>query len=297
MQGLWSRGKHILGFVWAVIQTAAVRFTRLRAAESAAGMAFYAMFALFPLLLFLIAAGSAFLQSDQVRQEVVNVVATLFPSADQVVVSNLREVLALRGPASIVASLSLLWSASGFFSILSHQINRVWPGAQPRNGWQGRLLGLAIVAALALMLILWIFLSTIFQLMFRFTLPVLGQIDISAGLRRLASLVISWILPLTFTLILYRFVPRQRPHTSSALVGAATATLAWNLATAGFTFYIASGLARYQLVYGSLASVVALIFWIYLSNVIILLGAHVSAATQWVRRTGRGMAPAADDPA
>jgi membrane protein len=266
--------------VWSVLQTTVVRFTRLRAAESAAGMSFYALFALFPLLLFLIAAGSAFLQSEQVRQEVVVAVATLFPSADEVVVSNLREVLALRGPATVVASLSLLWSASGYFTILSHQINRVWPGAQPRNGWQGRLLGLAIVAALALMLIVWIFLSTVFQLMFRFTLPVLGQIDVSAGLRRLVSLAISWVLPLGFTWVLYRFVPRQRPHALSALAGAVTATLAWNLATAGFSLYLSSGLARYQLVYGSLASVVALIFWIYLSNVIILLGAHVSAATQ-----------------
>jgi membrane protein len=281
----WSKVRGVFAAAWQVVRIAVSRFTRLRAAESAAGMAFYALFALFPLLLFLIAAGSAFLQSEAVRQEVVDLVTALFPSASDIVVRNLQEVLALRGPASIVATLSLLWSASGFFGILSLQINRVWPGSPPRLGWQGRLIGLAMVALLALLLILWMFMSTIFQLLFRFTLPILGQVDVSVTLRRLVSVLVSWVLPLAFTFVLYRLVPRRRPRTLSALTGAVMATLAWNLATAGFTYYLSSGLARYQIVYGSLASVVVLIFWIYLSNAIILLGAHVSAATQWVWRT------------
>jgi membrane protein len=56
------------------------------------------------------------------------------------------------------------------------------------------------------------------------------------------------------------------------------ASTAWKIATAGFTWYVTSGFGRYQLVYGSLGAVVALLFLIYLISMITLFGAHLSAA-------------------
>jgi membrane protein len=53
---------------------------------------------------------------------------------------------------------------------------------------------------------------------------------------------------------------------------------AWELAANGFAWYVGSGLARYRIVYGSLGTVVALLFWVYLSAWLIILGAHLSAA-------------------
>jgi len=55
-------------------------------------------------------------------------------------------------------------------------------------------------------------------------------------------------------------------------------------ATAGFAWYLSSGLSKYRLVYGSLGSIVALMFWLYVTSGIILFGAHLSAAIQYVRR-------------
>jgi len=54
--------------------------------------------------------------------------------------------------------------------------------------------------------------------------------------------------------------------------------------TAGFAWYLSSGLSKYRLVYGSLGSIVALMFWLYVTSGIILFGAHLSAAIQYVRR-------------
>ncbi len=54
--------------------------------------------------------------------------------------------------------------------------------------------------------------------------------------------------------------------------------LAWEAAKAGFTWFLSSGLTDYRLVYGSLASVVVLLLWIYISAAITLFGAHLTAA-------------------
>jgi membrane protein len=60
--------------------------------------------------------------------------------------------------------------------------------------------------------------------------------------------------------------------------GALTASIAWKAVTAGFSWYLRSGLGRYQLVYGSLGTIVALLFLIFIISMITLFGAHLCAA-------------------
>ena len=62
------------------------------------------------------------------------------------------------------------------------------------------------------------------------------------------------------------------------------AVLVVEITTVGFTWYISSGLARYEFVYGSLGAVVALMLWIYFNSLITLFGAHLGAAI--ARQTG-----------
>ena len=63
------------------------------------------------------------------------------------------------------------------------------------------------------------------------------------------------------------------------------ASAAWKIATTGFAWYVTSGFGRYQLVYGSLGAVVALLFLIYLIAMITLFGAHLSAAINgWLEK-------------
>jgi membrane protein len=68
------------------------------------------------------------------------------------------------------------------------------------------------------------------------------------------------------------------------LPGAFLGSVAWELAKHGFTFYL-TGFASYSLVYGSVAAVIALLLWSYISSVIILLGAEFTV--QYARRKRR----------
>jgi membrane protein len=121
--------------------------------------------------------------------------------------------------------------------------------------------------------------STVLNLLARFQVPV---VDLQFLYGTPLWTALSDLVPLLFTfllfLALYRWVPDVEVEWRAALWAALIIALAWETAANAFTWYLGSGLARYRIVYGSLGTVVALMFWIYLSSWIILFGAHLSAA-------------------
>jgi membrane protein len=94
--------------------------------------------------------------------------------------------------------------------------------------------------------------------------------------------VVSRLIPWLFTFLLffglYLWVPNVEVERRAALWGAVAAAIAWEVVKNGFVLYLGSGLVKYELVYGSLGAVVALMLWIYLGGWITLFGAHLSAA-------------------
>jgi membrane protein len=86
------------------------------------------------------------------------------------------------------------------------------------------------------------------------------------------SLIIFWLL--------YYIPPNIRVSKRAAFIGALPASVAWNLLTSGFSWFLRSGFVRYEIVYGSLSTIVSLLVWIYFSNLILLLGAYISGSAQ-----------------
>ena len=71
---------------------------------------------------------------------------------------------------------------------------------------------------------------------------------------------------------------------SESLWGAIVASLALQFATRLFAWFLSSGLATFELIYGSLGAGFALITYVYLVGLITILGAHLSAAIACVKR-------------
>jgi membrane protein len=91
---------------------------------------------------------------------------------------------------------------------------------------------------------------------------------------------ISWLLSFLAYLGLYRWLPHTNVRWASAFWGAVFSATALKIAISVLTWYLSSGLNRYQLVYGSLGAVIALLIMIYITSVITLFGAHFTAAIQ-----------------
>jgi len=261
------------------------RFSEERGGEVAASLAYYTLFSLFPFFLALIAAGSFFLERDQVFKQVQEMFLNLFPGSKEIIQNNLKTVLDLRGTVGIIGLVSLFWSASGMFSSLIYNINRAWPDTRMRNFLRKRLAGLLITVALGALVILSVLATT--------TLSVLANIDLQAlGGQLIAVLpfkafftqLLSLLVKVLAFLALYLWAPNKKVGTRYALVGAVVAGVGWELATAGFTWYLTSGIVHYELVYGSLGAIVVLMFWVYISSLIILYGAHLTAACEHISR-------------
>jgi membrane protein len=123
-----------------------------------------------------------------------------------------------------------------------------------------------------------VFLITIFNLLAQVSVPLLGDVSIYTTLLwRVMSRLVPWVLIYLVFLLLYWWIPNTSVKWSEANWGAMVAASAWEINRAGFIWYLNSGLAKYQLIYGSLGALVALILWIYLSSLIVLFGAHLSA--------------------
>jgi membrane protein len=85
------------------------------------------------------------------------------------------------------------------------------------------------------------------------------------------------LLVLLLLALLYRYGPcRRTAKWQWVSVGSVFATSVWLLASAGFSFYVAN-FAHYDATYGSLGAVIVLLFWLYLSFYIVLLGAELNA--------------------
>src|SRR5207302_2376573 len=84
-------------------------------------------------------------------------------------------------------------------------------------------------------------------------------------------------------LILYRFVPRREVSLRDVWLGALLAAAGWELVKELFALYLGSSLANYSAVYGTMGTVIALLTWIYISAVIILVGAEFTSEVHRVR--------------
>lgn len=259
------------------------RFSEERGGEVAASLAYYTLFSLFPFFLALIAAGGYILEREQVYRQVQELFVNLFPGSREVIANNLKTVLELRGAVGVLGIAGLLWSASGMFTSLIYNVNRAWPDTQIRSYFRKRLAGVGIAFLLGGLVVLSVIATTTLSVLTRIDLYLLGdqiiqQIPHSASITRL----FSWLLKLLAFTGLYLWAPNKKVPFRFAILGGAIAASGWELATAGFTWYLTSGIPRYDLIYGSLGAIVILMFWTYISSIIILYGAHLSAAVEFI---------------
>src|SRR6202035_5050661 len=92
--------------------------------------------------------------------------------------------------------------------------------------------------------------------------------------------------------ILYRYAPdREQPQWRWVSPGAIAATILWVMASIGFTIYVAN-LNSYDKTYGSLGGVIVLLTWLYLSALMVLLGAVINAQSEKQTRKDSTVGPA-----
>lgn len=242
---------------------------------NAAQVAFYFSFALFPLLLFFLTIfGMILTNADELRGELFSYLQQVMPvSAFELVQTTLSEVAAnSTGGKLTLGILITLYSASAGIDNLRTALNGVYNLKETRSFWKTKLLALVLTLAIGLLVV--IALSFIFyggQLL-GYILPLESNFILNV----LGWLVILAALLLSFALI-YNFTPDHQPFKWKWISpGAIIALLSWIVVSIVFRVYLYY-FNSYDKTYGSLGTVIILLFWLYLTALVILIGGAVNA--------------------
>jgi membrane protein len=247
--------------------------------RDAASISYFSLLALIPSILVLIALGDIFLGWMDLRQSVILQVSALVPGSRKFLSSNLDD---LTNPSSAIVLSCVavvFWSSSWIFAFIESAIDRAWGVPSQRTFWERRLLSIAFM----------ILGGT--SLLFSAIITALaGAVRAHADSEYLASQMTTYLLDwvwyliliatgiliaiLVFTL-LFKLVPHCNVLWVEAFSGAAVATIMWEIGSIVFVWLLPY--FNYQKIYGRMGAFIALLVWVYTSNVIIIFGASISA--------------------
>jgi membrane protein len=251
----------------------------------AAGVAFYAMLAIFPAIIALVTVYGMVADPAQVESQVSEFAKSLPSGADQLLTEQLKSVTSAgRQSLSIglaVSLLAVLWSASGGVQGLVKGLNLVYDEKETRGFIKLRGLSLLLTIGAIVVAVVALALITVFP----------GVID-NFGLGQavqLAASIVRWVvlalLVLVAIAVLYRYAPdRANPRWRWVSWGAVVALVLWLLGSIGFSWYV-DNFGKYNQTYGALAAVIILLLWLFLSAFAVLLGAELDAEIE--RQTAR----------
>ncbi|GEK91810.1 YihY/virulence factor BrkB family protein [Alkalibacterium kapii] len=257
------------------IKIAQSNWERAAVTQSAAEMAYFLLLSLFPLLLVL-ANIIPLLPIDP--NEVLNMTADFVPQdvygVIEPVIRNYLE--SGSGGAISFGLLAALWSASRVITILRRVLDEVYGSIQTSNFIIGRIVSLFTMIGIVLVIGAAVFAFVFGDQILQFVQDTIGiTIPFIQQFLLLRWVVLVVILFLVF-LIVYRVVPNHHLTLKYSYQGAIFATIGWVLLTQGFSIYLnlAGGDAVANATFGAF---IALMIFLYLSSLILLLGALINA--------------------
>jgi len=240
---------------------------------TAAAIAYFAIFSLFPLTLVSVAIASVSLGSLVDQHLIVQRLEFIAPALGQLLGENIDEVIRARGPVTIVAMLGLIWSASTILYVLTGTLNGIWGIERSRPVWKRR--GQAMLLILVFVGPILLLASLGGSVVSSFVAWLPDQITQIVGATSWAAAI---LLDVALFMVLYLMLPHAASGWREILPGAMGAGLLWELAKKAFLFFVSTYISVSNLVYGSVAAVVAVLTWAYLSGLVFLFGAYLSVA-------------------
>jgi membrane protein len=170
-----------------------------------------------------------------------------------------------------------LWSISALAGTLTEAFNAAYEVPETRRWWKVSALSWAFGPVLALMVIVSVGLMLIGPGLVERIAELVGLDEVFVSLWGWLRFPIALALLAVVLSLVYRFGPDAKQRFRTVVLGAVLAVVLWAISSIGFSFYLAN-FANYGVTYGSLGAAVGLLFYLYLSASVVLLGAEVNAA-------------------
>ncbi|XZF13155.1 YihY/virulence factor BrkB family protein [Chitinophagaceae bacterium MMS25-I14] len=268
-------------------------FSADNATKLSASLAYYTIFSIGPMLLLIISLTGLFFEKQTITGEVYHQIQGLIgkDGADQVIgiIHNMQQ-QNNAATFSIIGFVVLIFGASGVFVEIQSSINYIWSiRAKPQRGWlkfiTNRLLSFSLIAGVGFLLIVSLFINTLMDLLSD-RLQQLFSIQNVMLFRGLNILVLFIIITLLFAVI-YKVLPDAKIAWRDALIGSGFTGILFLIGKFLIGAYL--GNSKFGNTYGTAASLILVLSWIYYSAIILYLGAEFTKV--YALSMGKGIRP------
>ena len=278
------------------IRRAITRAFREEVTDRAAAMAFYAFLALPSLLLVFVGAFAAAGGADAIDSIIARVETVVPAEAASLLRDGLDRTTREGGAAALVGvgGVLALWTATGAMTALMRALNAVYDRIETRSFVRQRAVALVLMVLTSLAFLVVFGLLVLGPHLSRWIGDATGLDDALAWIWWAGQwpVVIGGLL-VVFATVLRVAPDLDRPSWSLLTPGAFVALVVWLVGSGGFAVYVAN-FGSYNATWGSLAAVIVMLTWLWLSSLAILLGAEVNAEVEHARsalRAGEPVSP------
>ena len=245
---------------------------------SAAAMSYFGLMALFPALVLLLVLSTKLAAGSQLLTHAVDV----YPGSSQFLRETIRTSANLGFGAIVTCVILVLWAGSWVFAVVERALNRIW-GAISRTFWHGRALTIGMVGVVGLLLSFSMLVTSILLGLREMTgrlsprqiarYPLL--ISVGSAFWQVLFASGSYLITVALFVLVYRLLPSTQVTWKDTLPGAFLAGLLWEIGK--YIFALSLNYFHYDQIYGSVGAVVAVLTWSYVSSLIMLFGAQLTA--------------------
>jgi membrane protein len=267
--------------LWPTLKRTALEFQEDNLTDWAAALTYYGLLALFPALIVLVSIVGLLGDPQSTTNTLTDIVTKVGPdSAATTFEGPIRQVTESRGTAGfvlIVSTLVALWSASGYLGAFIRASNVIYETREGRPFWKLRPLQLVLTLVVVLLL-------AVMTLGIVLTGPIVTDVaepigipDTAVSIWNYAKWALIALLFVGIINLIYYASPNVKQRGFRWInPGGMVALAVWLLASAAFGVYV-SQFGSYNKVYGSLAGVVIVLIWMWLTNLAILFGHELNA--------------------
>jgi membrane protein len=283
---------------WAALKRTVKEFRDDNLTDWAAALTYYGVLAIFPALIVLVSILG--LVGESATQPLIDNLGAVAPGPAKEIFTNAIENLegsqGAAGVLFVVGLLAALWSASGYVAAFMRASNSIYDMPEGRPVWKT----LPVRVGLTVVLLVLLALSTIAVVLTGGLAEKVGDV---IGLGSTAVTVwniAKWpvlLLAVSFMFaLLYWAAPNvKQPGFRWVSPGGILAVVGWLIASGAFAFYVGN-FGSYNKTYGALGGVVVFLVWLWISNIVILLGAEFNAELERGRAIQGGMRPEDKEP-
>ncbi|GAB2534572.1 YihY/virulence factor BrkB family protein [Gracilibacillus alcaliphilus] len=240
-----------------------------------AQLSYFFLLSLFPFMIFLVTL-LGYLPFNDI--DVMNFLSDYAPAETINLLNNtITEVMNNRNSGLLsIGIIGTLWSASNGINALIRAFNTAYDIEEKRSFFIARGISVILTVAMIVVIIVAFALPIFGRMIGEYVFSLIGLSDDFVSTWNTLRWVISSAVFFIVLLMLYKLAPSKHVYFKHTYVGALFATVFWQLTSLGFSYYV-SNMANYSATYGSLGGVIIMMFWFYLSGIIVMVGGEINA--------------------